>query len=209
MNRSVPFYTYWGHIGNKWSSLSSGSSSRGFVDTSLYPEASSRLRDRHTKSQPSWKGFVRYVDKFSAYTRASLVKENVLATPSTYCSQISNLHPECIVWELLQPFGSNYQPLVEEASNEVNRQKTEPAEKGEDLWLVIFSINMCCFCIIRDCHCVHDEYNGASAELGIRSWARSAGFQLKQVDAVVCSLLVLLHELQWSLGDRWKEINEF
>lgn len=76
VNRSVPFYTHWGHIGNKWSSLSSGSSSRGFVGTSLYPEASSRLRDRHTKSQPSWKGFVRHVDKFSACTGASLVKEN-------------------------------------------------------------------------------------------------------------------------------------
>lgn len=47
----------------------------------------------------------------------------------THCGQIPDLHPECIVWKLLQAFGSDHQPLVQEAANEVNNEKAERTGK--------------------------------------------------------------------------------
>lgn len=47
----------------------------------------------------------------------------------TYRGQIPDLHPECIVWKLLQALGSDHQPLVEEAANEVNNQKAERTKR--------------------------------------------------------------------------------
>lgn len=58
----------------------------------------------------------------------------------TYRGQISDLHPECIVWKLLQALGSDHQALVEEAANEVNNEKAERTEKKEkgDLQLLFY-----------------------------------------------------------------------
>lgn len=58
----------------------------------------------------------------------------------SYRCQISNLHPEGIIWELLHSFGSNNQPLVEEASNEVNSQKKEHTERRGSLQSLIIQI---------------------------------------------------------------------
>lgn len=49
----------------------------------------------------------------------------------TYRGQIPDLHPECIVWKLLQALGSDHHPLVEEAANEVNNKKAEGTENKE------------------------------------------------------------------------------
>lgn len=209
MKLSVPFVTYSGHIGNKWSSLSSGSSSKGSADTPLYAGASSRFRDRHTKSHPSWKGFggFKVCYEFQENSWTSSLNYVIHQLLWAYRCQISNLHPECIIWELLHPFGSNNQSLVEETSNEVNSQKTEPTERREDLWslMVYIIINVEGFCVIADCLYGHDEYYGASAELGLRSWAHCTGVQLKQVETVVFFLPVIQHHLQWALGITWRE----
>lgn len=49
----------------------------------------------------------------------------------TYCSQIANLHPECIVWKLFQALGSDHKPLIQEAANEVNNEKAERTGEKE------------------------------------------------------------------------------
>ena len=49
----------------------------------------------------------------------------------TYRCQIAHLYPESVIRELLHPFGTNNQSLVEETSSEVNSQKTESTESRE------------------------------------------------------------------------------
>lgn len=51
-----------------------------------------------------------------------------------YCCQVANLQPEEIIGDLLHPFGSNNQPLVEETSDYVDSHKTGPTEGREKLW---------------------------------------------------------------------------
>lgn len=71
-----------------------------------------------------WKeDFFFYLIKTAPYLKA------IYQLLCSYRCQISNLHPECIVWELLHPFSSNNEALVQETSNEVNRQEREPTEK--------------------------------------------------------------------------------
>lgn len=57
----------------------------------------------------------------------------------SYRCQVSNFHPECIIWELLHAFGSDDKSLVEEASNEVKSQKTEPTERRDRLYYWAYS----------------------------------------------------------------------
>lgn len=49
----------------------------------------------------------------------------------THSGQIPDLHPECIVWKLLQALGSDHQPLVQEAADEVNDEKAERTGEEE------------------------------------------------------------------------------
>lgn len=98
--------------------------------------------------------------------------------------QIPNLHPECVIWELLHPFSSNNQSLVEKTSNEVNGQEAEPTEKKTKNGLMSLKTTNknCCFGgFLRQCIHTHDEDNGTSAELGLNSWAHCAGVQPEQV----------------------------
>lgn len=74
----------------------------------------------------------------------------------------------------------------------------------DGLYYIMF-FNVEGFCVIADCLYGHDEYYGASAELGLRSWAHCTGVQLKQVETVVFSLPVIQHHLQWALGVTWRE----
>lgn len=62
------------------------------------------------------------------------------------------------------------------------------------------SFNVEGFCVIVDCLYGHDEYDGASAELGLEVRAHHTGVQLKQVETVVISHVVLLQHLQRALG---------
>ncbi len=55
------------------------------------------------------------------------------------------------------------------------------------------------FCVITDFLYSRDDYDGASAELGGKSWANYTGVHLKQVETVTVPLPVLQHGLQWAL----------
>lgn len=50
-----------------------------------------------------------------------------------YRCQVANFHPKSIVGELLHPFGSDDQPLIEETSNKVESQKHESTKKTETI----------------------------------------------------------------------------
>ncbi len=51
----------------------------------------------------------------------------------------------------------------------------------------------------------HDEYYGASAEMGLKNWAHCTAVQLKQVETVVLPFPLLQHHLQLALGVRRRE----
>lgn len=144
---------------------------------------------------------------FKRSSRAWSFNDVIYQLHQAYRCQIANLHPKSIIRELLHPFGSNNQSLVEETSNEVNSQNTEPTERREALWsLIIYNIK--CnkgFYVITDCLYAHDEYYGAGAEVGLKNRAHCTGVQLEKVETVVLPLPFLQHHLQLALGVRWQE----
>lgn len=128
-----------------------------------------------------------------------------------YRGQVANFYPKSMIWELFHPLGSNNQSLIEETSNQVNRQNTEYTERRAGLWLLIVTVynavyfNVTGLCVITDSLYAHNEYYGAGAEPGRKSWAHCTGIQLKQVETVTVPMLVLQYSLQLALGVWWGE----
>lgn len=87
------------------------------------------VSDKQSCSHPEKKKQKQRNKQLASEILTFALKENVLNSLWTHCGQIPDLHPESIVWKLLQALGSDHQPLVEETADEVDNEKAERTEE--------------------------------------------------------------------------------